>query len=121
MDYSLLIGMHYSDFTISTEGQVCRVPTTRQYSTSSESDVISVPMLNTSHINNSNSFIVDAISGPSMYYLGMVDVLQQYTMKKKIERMYKVYVLRKDKKGISVMKPRSYAKRFQNKVSQLLS
>lgn len=52
------------------------------------------------------------IQGPGVYHLGMVDILQVYDLSKKLERLYKVYVLRKSGEGVSVMNPADYQKRF---------
>lgn len=41
------------------------------------------------------------IQGP-VYHMGMVDFLQVWDFGKKLERFYKVYILRKDPQGISV-------------------
>lgn len=59
------------------------------------------------------------VSGPSKYYFGLVDVLQQWTLAKQTERMYKVHVLRKSGRGLSAIAPRPYARRFQRKMRQL--
>jgi hypothetical protein len=67
-----------------------------------------------------NRFSADFVSGPSAYYIGIIDILQQWTISKQMERMYKVHVLRKDPRGISAISPKQYAKRFQMKMCQLL-
>ena len=54
-----------------------------------------------------------------MYHLGIVDFLQDWTRKKKIERAFKTYVTRKDPDGLSVMHPRHYKERFQSCMLQI--
>ena len=51
--------------------------------------------------------------------MGIVDFLQDWTMKKKIERLFKIYILRKDPDGLSVMLPEPYKLRFQRKLDQI--
>jgi 1-phosphatidylinositol-4-phosphate 5-kinase len=66
-----------------------------------------------------HSYDAHQVSGPSKYYFGLVDVLQQWTMAKQAERVYKVHVLRKSGRGLSAIAPRPYARRFQRKMRQL--
>lgn len=46
------------------------------------------------------------------YYLGLVDIFQKYNIKKKAERFLKAKIRRLDPKGISVIDPETYARRF---------
>jgi hypothetical protein len=54
------------------------------------------------------------IQGPAVYHMGLVDILQVYDISKQLERFYKVYVLRKDGEGVSVMNPIDYQRRFMD-------
>ena len=54
-----------------------------------------------------------------MYYFGIVDFLQDWTLNKKIERTGKIYLFRHDPSGVSVMEPEAYKKRFQAKMIQI--
>jgi hypothetical protein len=65
------------------------------------------------------TFRAKAVTGPAVYYLGIVDFLQDWTTKKKIERLFKIYFGRKDPDGLSVMEPIAYMERFQNKMIQI--
>lgn len=67
----------------------------------------------------SHCYDAHQVSGPSKYYFGLVDVLQQWTLSKQAERTYKVHVLRKSSRGLSAIAPRPYARRFQRKMRQL--
>ena len=72
------------------------------------------------NIENSHSaFKAHTLTGPAVYYFGIVDFLQDWTTKKTIERHLKIYVTRKDADGLSVMQPLQYMKRFQNKMDQI--
>ena len=44
--------------------------------------------------------------------MGIIDILQNYTLQKKAEHFLKRYVLRKDGMGISCVDPITYQKRF---------
>jgi len=70
-------------------------------------------------IYTSSTFKATSVNGPAVYYLGIVDFLQDWTTKKKMERLFKIYVGRKDPEGLSVMEPISYMNRFQNKMEQV--
>ncbi|KAL4170790.1 hypothetical protein KRP22_008894 [Phytophthora ramorum] len=67
----------------------------------------------------SHAYHAHQVSGPSKYYFGLVDILQEWTVSKQIERSYKVRVLRKSRNGVSAIPPRPYARRFQRKMKQL--
>ncbi|KDO22684.1 hypothetical protein SPRG_10998 [Saprolegnia parasitica CBS 223.65] len=149
MDYSLLIGMHYSQFRISRAE--------KKTSTSLRKDVLqrdlgdrvdamspsmTNPVLRVSHNaspklswrtrhdsassssyskthgdsialdddddgNSAGRIHAHCVSGPSAYYVGIIDVLQTWTFEKQMERLYKVHVLRKDPRGISAVHPSS--------------
>ncbi|KAG6973845.1 hypothetical protein JG688_00003365 [Phytophthora aleatoria] len=51
-----------------------------------------------------------------LYYLGLIDILQQWNLRKRVEHFVRVYVLMQDRHGISVVNPRQYADRFQQRV-----
>jgi len=54
-----------------------------------------------------------------VYYFGIVDFLQDWTFNKRVERNAKIYVMRKDPAGLSVMEPVGYKLRFQRKMRQI--
>lgn len=51
--------------------------------------------------------------------MGIVDFLQDWNMRKRVERALKIYVNRQDPGGISVMKPLPYRDRFQHKMAEI--
>lgn len=61
-----------------------------------------------------------AVVGPGIYYIGIIDILQQWTLQKRLERFAKTQLQRKDPNGISCMPPGPYRERFQRKISQLI-
>jgi len=56
------------------------------------------------------------IEGPGIYYLGIIDVLQEWDTSKKLERLAKVYLRCKSGDGISCVEPVYYRKRFLRKM-----
>lgn len=62
------------------------------------------------------SFNAKSVSGPATYFMGIVDFLQDWSSKKKLERAGKIYLYRQEPGGISVMEPASYCRRFQDKM-----
>lgn len=64
-------------------------------------------------------FLAKTVTGPAVYHFGVIDFLQNWTFQKKIERAFKIYVLRKDPDGLSVMAPEDYKVRFQQKLEQI--
>lgn len=65
------------------------------------------------------SWKAKSVSGPAIYYMGIVDFLQEWNSRKRIERALKIYFQRNDPLGVSVMKPSPYRDRFQRKMEQI--
>ena len=59
------------------------------------------------------------IEGPGFYYIGIIDMLQKWNFKKKVERFIKIYFRCKDGKGISCMEPNEYRIRFLRKMKRI--
>ena len=59
------------------------------------------------------------IEGPGIYYLGIIDVLQEWNTMKKLERLAKVYLRCKSSHGISCVEPAYYRTRFLRKMKQI--
>ncbi|TMW64835.1 hypothetical protein Poli38472_009002 [Pythium oligandrum] len=170
MDYSLLVGTHYSYFTITSASTITKNESSDAIGPRRVGSMqmppslsISTAQANASASLNQDEFLhilcddggepkaaVDAsasqretetsevtasglsdttraqhryrahqVSGPSTYYFGLVDILQKWTIAKRVERSYKVYVLRKSPRGVSAIAPKAYAARFQQKMRQL--
>lgn len=65
-------------------------------------------------------YLARSVIAPGVYYMGIVDILQKWTLQKRFERLYKVHVLGRSGAGISCMPPEPYKARFQQKVSQII-
>ncbi len=98
LDYSLLIGVKKMKYDVQD---------------------IEVEDVNTSNIGINATFHAKSLVGPAIYYLGIVDFLQDWTTMKVMERSFKIYVTRKDPDGLSVMPPLQYMQRFQKKMDQI--
>ena len=71
--------------------------------------------------NSAEDFMMRArcVVGPEFFYMGVIDMLQAWTMKKKIERFAKIVFRRVEGDGLSAIEPMAYKKRFQNKVTAI--
>ncbi|CAI5704453.1 hypothetical protein KXD40_001403 [Peronospora effusa] len=67
-----------------------------------------------------HGYQASVVVGPDCYTLGVVDMLQTWTWRKRLERFWKTLVLRHDHLGISAAPPKLYAKRFQRKMRDIL-
>ena len=52
------------------------------------------------------------VEGPGMYFIGIIDILQDYNLSKKLERFFKVYIQGADPDGLSSAPPTFFANRF---------
>lgn len=71
------------------------------------------------HKGPASVFTAKTVTGPAIYHFGIIDFLQNWTFEKQVERAFKIYFLRKDPDGLSVMHPLSYKTRFQSKLEQI--
>lgn len=106
LDYSLLIGIRKYKFDVNVNFEELGLghldDPNNQQSTGSKS-----------------TFKASSVTGPAVYYLGIVDFLQHWSSSKKVERLAKTYLSRKDPDGLSVMEPGQYMLRFQSKMDQI--
>lgn len=105
MDYSLLLGVVEVSYLVDPKVAQSRdnnglLPSTSHSKLSSPRDKIKQSYKG---IRSS-----ERIVGPGFYYIGIVDILQTWTFRKKIERFFKTKFLRKDPDGISVIEPSLY-------------
>jgi len=64
-------------------------------------------------------FQARVVIGPGFYFMGVIDTLQTWDFRKKAERALRVANLQ-DPNGISCLSPVPYARRFQQKVRQVI-
>eukprot|EP01084_Bolivina_argentea_P080497 145798_1 len=70
-------------------------------------------------ISHPMSYQAQMIEGPGFYIMGIIDILQEYTWAKRIERFAKVFIKCVDGYGISCIEPTIYRKRFLAKMLQI--
>ncbi|PRP83793.1 hypothetical protein PROFUN_08991 [Planoprotostelium fungivorum] len=58
--------------------------------------------------------------GREVYFFGIIDVLQLWDRKKKMERFFKVYVRNKSKWGVSAQEPSIYSQRFVEGMTRII-
>lgn len=61
------------------------------------------------------------IFGPGYYYIGVIDILQTWTLQKRLERFWKVNVQRCDPDGLSAIEPVAYQRRFEAKLREVIA
>lgn len=99
MDYSLLVGVVRRKFEVMER------------------------TTHTSEINSTDIFQRDpdggmhaaVVEGPGTYYMGIIDVLQQWNWEKKLERFFKIYFKWMDGDGLSAAPPQKYVDRFMKR------
>ncbi len=123
MDYSLLIGVvrrHFEVVDRDDEGQErarhpFRLSSLTLKSNSNDED-ISRSLMNSMPRDEDGGMHAEIVEGPGTYYIGIIDVLQEWNIKKKMEYYYKVYFKGNDKNGISAQPPLNYQRRFLKRV-----
>ncbi|OQR95942.1 phosphatidylinositol-4-phosphate-5-kinase (Pi-PIPK-D8/GPCR-PIPK) [Thraustotheca clavata] len=106
IDYSLLVGIHHRKFTV-------EAPLSPVGRVDSEFCGYHHPPF---HQAQQGGMGVEEVYGPGVYFMGLIDILQQWNMRKRIEHFVRVYIFQQDKLGISVVKPAVYMDRFQKRV-----
>ncbi|CAI5745023.1 unnamed protein product [Peronospora destructor] len=61
------------------------------------------------------------IFGPGYYYVGIIDILQTWTLQKQLERFWKVQINQKDGDGLSALDPVRYQRRFEAKLREIIA
>lgn len=64
--------------------------------------------------------LANTVVGPAYYHLGLIDILQTWTLKKRMERVLKIAFKGVDGDGLSAIQPTLYKKRFQQKMADIL-
>uniref|UniRef100_K3WQW3 PIPK domain-containing protein n=1 Tax=Globisporangium ultimum (strain ATCC 200006 / CBS 805.95 / DAOM BR144) TaxID=431595 RepID=K3WQW3_GLOUD len=126
IDYSLLVGIHHRSFNVShyssadnfehpprgSSGSIGGVSRDRASSGGGGFD----PTMKPFHQAIQGGMSVDEVHGPGIYFMGLIDILQQWNLRKRVEHFVRVYIFMQDKNGVSVVNPRQYADRFQQRV-----
>jgi hypothetical protein len=107
MDYSLLIGVHSCRF-----GGKAAAPTSREEGGNGGDGA-------GWHLAPLVGEAAESGDATEVYFVGIIDILQEWDWEKKIERAGKV-LIGKSSRGISAVAPHWYCRRFQARVAQLL-
>lgn len=133
MDYSLLVGVHNVPFYVKPEVTLSRRASrerARSLEKEGESkdkegwmpsdqsiDRCSGPV---DFLEGGNVFASRVVTGPGLYYVGVVDVLQTWSTAKRIESVVKRVWNWSNREGISCISPEKYAPRFQKKMHRVI-
>ena len=77
---------------------------------------LSSPLSTSNDSGYQTAYKTRVIEGPGLFYLGIIDYLQKYTLMKRLERLWKRFVRGLDKQGISDVPPREYRDRMMERV-----
>eukprot|EP00026_Physarum_polycephalum_P005976 Phypoly_transcript_06015.p2 GENE.Phypoly_transcript_06015~~Phypoly_transcript_06015.p2 ORF type:complete len:299 (+),score=22.17 Phypoly_transcript_06015:937-1833(+) len=96
IDYSLLLGFHFFD--------------------KADEDINITPE-NVMNLSWQKGILSE--DGKELYFAGIIDILQIYNFRKKIERLVKTRIFCNSMAGVSVAPPKDYAERFMEKMATL--
>jgi len=105
MDYSLLLGIHNTMQVFYIE------PESHPRRSIAEGVVVHEPPF---FQRNDGGLYAAVMEGPGIYFMGIIDILQEYNTAKKLERFFKIYFRCKHRDGISAIGPVPYGQRFVN-------
>jgi len=71
-------------------------------------------------LSSTRKLDVYRVVGPDAYFMGIIDYQQKWTLKKKMERFFKVNFRGADPDGLSAINPDIYKERFLRKVEDIL-
>jgi hypothetical protein len=101
MDYSLLLGVHNRQYRV--------LPSA--LTTAGASAKSAAGRAPPNHRGSQGGMAAVMVEGPAVYFLGVIDILQTFTWRKRLEYWLKRYVLRSGV-GISCVPPMLYKQRF---------
>ena len=116
MDYSLLVGVHNRRFRVDAAAAGGAIDDDEPPGTAAAGATAPVPFFRA----DGGGLNAQVIEGPGTYYLGIIDILQDWSFIKKVERALKRFLLCHDAGGISVMPPSDYADRFRRRVIEAI-
>ncbi|TDH65665.1 hypothetical protein CCR75_009197 [Bremia lactucae] len=134
MDYSLLLGIHNVEYMVNPDLEEEQIVLTKDMVGPRRTINNSTMNLSGSTAPRSESKLpahlprlatgtrrANTVVGPSIYYFGLIDILQTWNMDKKLERFAKTKFLAKDADGLSAIPPAAYCERFKRKMGEILS
>ncbi|KAF1792065.1 Phosphatidylinositol-4-phosphate 5-kinase, N-terminal domain [Phytophthora cactorum] len=131
MDYSLLLGIHNVEYMVNPDLEEEPVIPPKdavgpRRRTINNSTMNGAPLRESKprqHLPRvaTGTRRANTVVGPSIYYFGLIDILQTWNMDKKLERFAKTKMLAKDADGLSAIPPAAYCERFKRKMGEILS
>ena len=117
MDYSLLLGVHYTQHQVglSTDLEALSAPVSPASLSTSPSYATKSPFT-----RDQGGMRASYISGPSLYFFGVIDMLQRWSVQKRLERVWKVYGRCRRAEALSVMEPVGYRRRFLRAMADMV-
>ena len=95
-----------------SNNEVSTRPTSTPLSVTGSSATGTQPLFTPAFKDPDGAMHAAVVEGQGTFYIGIIDILQEWNYDKWYERMTKKYVLRKDAAGLSAMDPLNYRKRF---------
>eukprot|EP01111_Echinosteliopsis_oligospora_P017754 TRINITY_DN7812_c0_g2_i2.p1 TRINITY_DN7812_c0_g2~~TRINITY_DN7812_c0_g2_i2.p1 ORF type:complete len:313 (+),score=64.89 TRINITY_DN7812_c0_g2_i2:453-1391(+) len=150
MDYSLLVGVHHEnqedeDFspppsgpgspianivttTVTTTTTATTTASSTTYATTQVETTSSTPVTATEpfhsifQVSDGGMLGIDEAGNATgeMYYLGVIDILMLYTLRKRVEHTYKVVRYNSKPEEVSSIAPVDYAARFMNFMTDII-
>eukprot|EP01083_Nonionella_stella_P017556 49124_1 len=117
MDYSLLLGIYHMKMVPNQDLKRNVI----QEEAGDDPELEEKEMESQALLNDyAGGIRAEIIEGPGLYYMGIIDTLQNWSLSKKMEHFAKTWILRKDKLGISCVEPITYQKRFMNYMKNII-
>ncbi|ETO26053.1 phosphatidylinositol-4-phosphate 5-kinase [Reticulomyxa filosa] len=120
MDYSLLLGIYYMKIAPNpprdSRGFLSRPKSHPSKSGGNTEGKEPENLLSDFH----GGVRAQIIEGPGIYYIGMIDMLQEWNWTKKMEYYFKTWVLRQPVAGISCVEPYYYQQRFMAHMRRII-
>ncbi|RHY89546.1 hypothetical protein DYB37_007620 [Aphanomyces astaci] len=110
MDYSLLLGVHDVEFKVDAAAAA-----------EEEEEEAAAAAMSARPRPRAGKRVANTVVGPAYYHLGVIDILQTWTLQKRMERFFKINLRRVDGDGLSAIAPDKYKKRFQAKMAEILN
>lgn len=139
MDYSLLVGVHNTEYMVSgdskenetSQPKLSLSPFSKSADSTDSTGVypgLSTPASSTplssplpgSELNKSHRLMVSRVVGPEAYYMGIIDYQQKWNLQKRLERFAKINFKGADAQGLSSIEPDLYRDRFVRHIEDLL-
>lgn len=127
MDYSLLVGVVHADLDIHVEAERPRGTSTHSVSSMREANFLNPGQAQQAAHSGEGGMgafydpyegdehggmQASVVTGPTKFYVGIIDILQTWNVNKRLERYSKIYFKCVDGNGLSAVEPERYRDRF---------